>query len=237
MKEKIEKSKTCLEHPFYHPEGTLYNHILMVTAKALCWYYGRGFGEELIWAALFHDITKPDYTTRMVNYDKIHGDVRVKGTYQSNERHAETGADFWYQWAKDNDIVPQAYLQRVHNIIHHHMDLKYGSVAEKATRKDYIQSLSNGEDVLRFMEIDDMVGRYSYLSYIDGSADFPHVSELDGYAGKVTFFGLSPLQCHRQYSTRNNTDFTVVVSGVPVTIPLVRLPLFLKGTKFYELIV
>lgn len=53
--EMLAASKGCVEHPVYHPEGTLNRHVLIVAAKALLLTGNK----DLVLAALLHDVYKP----------------------------------------------------------------------------------------------------------------------------------------------------------------------------------
>lgn len=229
---KFRAGMTVKEHPYFHPERTLYNHMLLVTLKAY-FLWLNGYPVELVWAALFHDICKPDHIDRTVNYSKIHDGVLVEGTYDSNFHHAQQGADYWskfydsFDWSTWRGLgytVPDKEL--VYLLVKHHMDkFKQGESVEV----DYM---------FLFNWCDDMIGRNPTPSIqLHWEHSFPYFEKV-GYTGWIHNIGMSPIQRNFSYSggDQNLLEFSVVISKTPETFYFSKLPNMFRGTWVKEIL-
>lgn len=145
LSNKFQEIKNSPEHPIYHPEGTLGNHIMLVTLKAFLWTRNA----DLIWAGLLHDICKADESFKS-------GFVTLpEGTYWSNPLHHKQAKEL----IEKNDDLKYLILQtggnwkNVAELCYWHMAAKQGN-PKKA-------GLVNGLSF--FPALDDMVNRYTML--------------------------------------------------------------------------
>lgn len=122
---RISKEPSFKEHPFhlllklqkteqskkYHPEGSVWNHTMMVVDEAAKVRERSKDVKALMWAALLHDIGKPD-TTR-----------NRKGKITSYD-HDTVGAnitnDFLQEFTDDDK-----FIQTVSNLVRYHMHMLY----------------------------------------------------------------------------------------------------------------
>lgn len=111
------------DHPVYHPEKTVANHIAIVTLRAFL--LTGNF--DLVFAGLFHDWFKPQGQLKSI----------PEGDYISNPLHAKQA----YEWIMNNDDVKYFIKQHggnyinVANIVLHHMD---GKITNKNKHIPYL---------------------------------------------------------------------------------------------------
>ncbi|NLJ97402.1 MAG: HDIG domain-containing protein [Clostridiales bacterium] len=107
----LEKLKDVEQSPKYHPEGNVWNHTMMVVDEAAKVREESHDGKVFMWAALLHDIGKPE-TTR----------VR-KGRITSYD-HDKVGANisklFLESYTKDKD-----FINKVSMMVKYHMHMLY----------------------------------------------------------------------------------------------------------------
>lgn len=182
--EKLKLLDTITDHPMYHPEGTVLNHIKIVTIRAAL-VYGH---PDIILAALLHDICKLDS-----------GD-NLKG-YWSNPDHPKQAFKFCYQ--DDTRYFIKQFkgnVDHIANICLYHMACKEG-VIKKATKVPFMD---------KFVVLDDMVNRHPFPQS-SRKIFIPGMTWID--LCKLHFVGQSPLQQMRNVSaltvTANGTPLTV----------------------------
>lgn len=188
----LQATKNCLEHPIYHPESVLSNHIKIVGLKALFLK-----NKELICAAILHDICKPIQG----EYADIDG---IK--YWTNKNHDKGAFDLIHN---DDDIrywIKQtgANIDNVANICLHHMNCK-----QEIIKKD-----KDIPFIKEFTIIDDMVQRKQFPKQV-GSFYLPNIGN---FAGTITYVGQSPIQQHfknKKFTvTLNRTPFVYSLNDV-----------------------
>lgn len=189
------------EHPIYHPEKYLHRHIFLVTLRAIIFY---GY-PELVMAALFHDLMKPQDGSLVETPD---------GSYWSNQEHAKQAAEM----IMDNDdiryfISKECNPDIVHDIVRYHMAVKE-RIGKKSRHVQFIE---------QFRILDDMVGRH----------EVPHVkkrfimADLKGDY-RISHVGMSPIQIHFKMD-----EFTITVNRTPLTYKFVNFDSFFKGKWSY----
>ena len=103
--------KTTKQSPIHHPEGNVWNHTMLVVDEAAKRRGESSSPEVLMWAALLHDIGKPD-TTRV-----------WKGKITSYD-HDKVGAGlarrFLYGFG-----VSRAHIDKVCILIRYHMQMLF----------------------------------------------------------------------------------------------------------------
>lgn len=144
LSNKFQEIKNSPEHPVFHPEGTLGNHIMLVALKSFLWTENS----DLIWAGLLHDICKADKSFKSGFVTLPEG----TGTYWSNPLHHKQAKEF----IENNDDLKYLILQtggnweNVAELCYWHMAAKQGT-PKKA-------GLVNGLSF--FPSLDDMINRY-----------------------------------------------------------------------------
>lgn len=134
LNELLNNTKDFKDHPTWHPENSLYHHILLVTYRAYVFYNEP----NLVMAGLLHDICKPI------------GAIWHDG-YQRNVYHAKQA----YDLIQSNDDIKYliksngADYEIVSLICKHHMDKK---VTKNNKHVPFIED---------FFKLDDMVNRNS----------------------------------------------------------------------------
>ena len=95
----------------YHPEGSVWNHTLLVLDEAAKVREKSKYPESFMWAALLHDIGKP--TTTRVRRGKVTSyDHDKEGEVLSNE--------FLQFFIEDDD-----FIQKVAGLVRYHMHILY----------------------------------------------------------------------------------------------------------------
>lgn len=136
---------TCMQRPDYHPEGSVWNHTMLVTD--LCANIKDDTSNPLafMWSGLLHDIGKPAVTT-------------AEG---HAHRHNEAGVTVF---DRDVHVIEDKKLRHyVRAMIYHHMFLMYMATnnARPVTFKRLLKSIEGSfplED-LRWFTICDKMGR------------------------------------------------------------------------------
>ncbi len=105
------KLKETMQSPVHHPEGNAWNHTLLVVNEAADRKKNSKDPEVLMWAALLHDIGKPD-TTR---YRK------GKITAYDHDRVGESLAKEFLEFFS----CKEDFIDRVGNLVRYHMHILY----------------------------------------------------------------------------------------------------------------
>lgn len=105
------KLKTTEQSPKYHPEGSVWNHTMLVLDEAAKVRHKSKDPKVFMWAALLHDIGKPDTTRnrkgRITSYDHdIVGEKLCK--------------DFLLMLTEDEE-----FIQKVASYVRYHMHMLY----------------------------------------------------------------------------------------------------------------
>ena len=107
----LQKLKHTKQSPIHHPEGSAWNHTMLVVDYAASLRNQSKSPREFMWAALLHDIGKPDTTRvrkgRITSYD--HDIVGAK--------LAEDFLNFFHQDAE--------FIKRVTNLVRYHMQILF----------------------------------------------------------------------------------------------------------------
>lgn len=107
----INNLKKAEQSPKHHPEGNVWNHTMLVVDEAAKVKEISGDSKVFMWAALLHDIGKPDTTKirngRITSYD-----------------HDKVGADlarkFLAEYVKDN-----VFIEKVAELVRWHMQILF----------------------------------------------------------------------------------------------------------------
>jgi len=108
MLQMLKKTEQSVK---YHPEGNVWNHTLLVLDEAAKVRDQSKDPKALMWAALLHDIGKPD-TTR-IRKGKI-------TSYDHDKEGAKLCVDFLHAITEDEDFV-----QKVAALVRYHMHMLY----------------------------------------------------------------------------------------------------------------
>jgi len=99
------------QNPIYHPEGSVWNHTLLVVDRAADVKGSSREPRAFMWAALLHDIGKPA-TTRL-----------RKGkltSYDHDRAGAKLSAEFLSVFTEDRE-----FIERVSNLVRWHMQILF----------------------------------------------------------------------------------------------------------------
>lgn len=117
----LMKMKNTKQSKKYHPEGNVLNHTMLVIEEAAKVRDKSKDSKVFMWAALLHDIGKPD-TTR-IKKDKI-------TSYDHDKLGAKLAREFLEYYTEDNQ-----FIESVVNLIKYHMhilyvvkDMKFGNI-------------------------------------------------------------------------------------------------------------
>lgn len=103
--------KGTVQSPKYHPEGDAWNHTLLVVNEAAKVKGESSDPKAFMWAALLHDIGKPDTTKikkgRITSYD-----------------HDRMGAELSKKFLDEFALEP-SFKQTVVNLVRYHMHILY----------------------------------------------------------------------------------------------------------------
>jgi hypothetical protein len=194
-------TKKCVDHPIYHPERLLSNHIMLVVLRACI----VGGNIDVILAALLHDLMKPQ-SGMIVNTND--------GPYWCNPKHAGHIANLIDE---NGDIAyfiknMGGNIKNVSDLCRYHMGVK-DSVTKKSRFTPHM-------DI--FPVIDDMVNRKPIYSVI------PKLS-LPGFGtftnAEVVFCGMSPIQMK---SNNDIKEFTITLGRTPFTFKFYQIPVIVK---------
>jgi putative nucleotidyltransferase with HDIG domain len=107
----IRELKNVEQSPKYHPEGNVWNHTMMVVDEAAKVKDHSSDTKVFMWAALLHDIGKPDTTKvrrgRITSYDHDIVGARV-------------ARKFLEFYTKDDE-----FIDKVGNMVKYHMHMLY----------------------------------------------------------------------------------------------------------------
>ncbi|MCQ5028247.1 HDIG domain-containing protein [Flavonifractor sp. DFI.6.63] len=109
--EPLRRMKTTAQSPVHHPEGNVWNHTMLVVDEAAKRRAESKDPAALMWAALLHDVGKPD-TTR-VRRGKI-------TSYGHETLGAELARRFLQRFSADQDLIG-----RVCALIRYHMQVLF----------------------------------------------------------------------------------------------------------------
>lgn len=107
----INKQKNVEQSPKYHPEGNVWNHTMLVVDEAARVREQSHDSKVFMWAALLHDIGKPE-TTR-VRRGRI-------TSYDHDKVGAKTSKTFLEFYTKDNE-----FITKVSMMVKYHMHMLY----------------------------------------------------------------------------------------------------------------
>lgn len=100
------KLKEVMQSPKYHPEGNVWNHTMLVLDEAAKVKNKSSNPKAFMWAALLHDIGKPDTTKERKG--KI-------TSYNHEKVGANIAKDFLYEFISDDELIDKvAALVRWH---------------------------------------------------------------------------------------------------------------------------
>jgi putative nucleotidyltransferase with HDIG domain len=99
------------QSPVYHPEGSVWNHTLMVVDEAALRKVHSKNIPVFMWAALLHDIGKPPATK--IRKGKI-------TSYNHEKIGAEIANEFLSVWTNDQD-----FIQKVCSLVRFHMQMLF----------------------------------------------------------------------------------------------------------------
>jgi putative nucleotidyltransferase with HDIG domain len=107
----LHKLKETEQSPKYHPEGSAWNHTMMVLDEAARVREKSRYQEAFMWSALLHDIGKPS-TTR-----------NRKGRITSYD-HDKEGEELCKEFLRFFDCE-EAFVERVAAMVRYHMHMLY----------------------------------------------------------------------------------------------------------------
>jgi putative nucleotidyltransferase with HDIG domain len=107
----LKKLRDTPQSPVHHPEGSVWNHTLLVVDQAAAQKAGSRDPRSFMWAALLHDIGKPDTTRK--RGEKI-------TAYNHDNVGAKLAREFLCHWTEDED-----FLDKVTQLVRYHMQLLY----------------------------------------------------------------------------------------------------------------
>lgn len=139
---EVEQCKGVLQNADYHPEGDVFEHILLILSKLM-----PTDSLRLKLAALFHDIAKP------LTFKEIEQNGEKRYTFYG---HQDKGVEVFNVWAKRYSL-PNKLIDDVSFLIKHHLYLWHGDVHEIKTSKlvrVFLDDYKLGQDLIRLHEID-----------------------------------------------------------------------------------
>ena len=113
---EIEATVTCEQSPEFHPEGSVFQHLLLMLR-----HLAPGADPLLPWAVLLHDVAKPVTATR----DPQTGRIRFHG-------HERVGAEMAEQILKRLRF-PRKQIESVVDMVRYHMQFKDAPAMRRAT--------------------------------------------------------------------------------------------------------
>lgn len=105
------KLKSTEQSPKYHPEGNAWNHTMLVVDEAAKVKKQSTEEKAFMWAALLHDIGKPDTTRK--RKDKI-------TSYDHDVVGAGLSSEFLSYFTEDEELI-----EKVHALVRYHMHILY----------------------------------------------------------------------------------------------------------------
>lgn len=138
------KLRSTDQNPAYHPEGNVWNHTLLVVDRAAEIKGRSGEPRAFMWAALLHDIGKPD-TTRLRK-------GRIT-SYDHDRVGAKLAAEFLGVFMDDKE-----FIGRVSNLVRWHMQILF---AMKDSRFRNLEEMSQSTDIgeIALLGLCDRLGR------------------------------------------------------------------------------
>jgi len=107
----ISNLTRVMQSPVHHPEGSVWNHTMLVVDNAAFIKNQSSDSRVFMWAALLHDIGKSS-TTRLRN-NKL-------TAYDHDKVGAKQSVDFFKEFTEDTE-----FITKVSNMIRWHMQLLY----------------------------------------------------------------------------------------------------------------
>ncbi len=129
----LGRLKTTEQNPKYHPEGSVWNHTMLVVDAAAAEKEKSSNPRVFLWAALLHDIGKPD-TTR-VRKGKI-------TSYDHDRLGAKLAADFLREFDCEEE-----FIRDVSALVRWHMQLLFVTKSLAFANVDKMLSQVSVEDV------------------------------------------------------------------------------------------
>jgi putative nucleotidyltransferase with HDIG domain len=109
--EMLHKLKKTEQSPLHHPEGNVWNHVLLVVDRASEVKHKSNDPRVFMWAALLHDIGKPD-TTRLKNGRIV--------SYDHDKAGESLARKFLVFFEQD-----EAFVEKVAQLVRYHMHPLY----------------------------------------------------------------------------------------------------------------
>ncbi len=107
----LKKLKNVEQSKKYHPEGNVWNYTMMVVDEAAKVKDQSSHSKAFMWAALLHDIGKPD--TTKVRKGRI-------TSYDHDELGAKISKEFLEEYTNDEDFIKKVCL-----MVKYHMHMLY----------------------------------------------------------------------------------------------------------------
>lgn len=137
----LNKLKTMRENPDWHPEGSAYEHIKIVTNRAI-----QIGNINMVMGGLFHDLGKEGTRAPSKN-----------GDFETSHGHEKISGELVHQyalWIQSVGADPDA----VYDIVSQHMRMhKYGEM--KKSKQTKLQSNPQFDNIKKFAQIDSMIKR------------------------------------------------------------------------------
>ena len=109
--DQLQRLKHTEQSPVHHPEGNVWNHTMLVVDEAAKRRGESSSPQALMWAALLHDIGKPDTT-------------RVRRGKITSYDHEKVGAELARRFLSGFGVDP-ALTERVCMLIRYHMQILF----------------------------------------------------------------------------------------------------------------
>jgi len=125
----LKDMKSTMQSPKYHPEGSVWNHTMLVVDEAAKERHKSKNMRVFMWAALLHDIGKPG--TTKVRKGRI-------TSYDHDKLGAKLAKEFLKEFSQDSE-----FIEEVSNLVRWHMQilftlngLPYGDIEEMKKHTD-----------------------------------------------------------------------------------------------------
>jgi len=200
IKSLLRQCHSFEDHPVYHPERYLINHILIVTLRAVL----ITDNPNLVMTAIIHDLFKPQGTQLKET---------PEGKYISNPDHPKQA----YEFIHNNDDVK--YWIR-------NFKADYNIVAElckwhMACKDEIVKGAKHLADIEMFVTLDDMVGR-KQLPLVRRDLYVPFTNTDGNWVQKqIEYIGIAPI--HRTFKKQ---ILTVTVERFPMRFEFHQVPEF-----------
>ena len=139
----LSRLKSIKQSPRHHPEGSVWNHTMLVLDKAAARKNQTGDSRVFLWAALLHDIGKA-VTTR-VHKGKI-----------TAYNHDKAGAELTREFLKDFEEEP--FISNVSALVRWHMQILYVTNNIRFASLDEMRREASVEDIA-LLGLCDRLGR------------------------------------------------------------------------------